>query len=168
MARALSIDLPNTLTELEPLLDKFQRVGTNVVLNSPGLTIGTSSKKAVKIANATYCYIEGVLVKVDAAEVAFTATTHDVVADKFAVFCLIANSAGTVTISKSADAASLGGVVFPTVPDGSVLLGFVIINPTGTGNFDATSTDLDDATVVPNAVYINTSFPFIPGLLETL
>lgn len=167
MSRTRSIKFPNTETELEDLFDKLQVPAANVCLTSPGLAIGSSSKKAVKIANTVYAYMEGSLVKKTAAEVAFTATTHDVANAKFAAFLVTMNSAGTVTLTKSADASTLGGVVMPAVPDGNVLLGIVIINPTGTGAFDATSTDLDDATVVPNAVYINNPCGFVPGL-ETL
>jgi hypothetical protein len=65
------------------------------------------------------------------------------------------------------EAATLGGVVFPTIADGSAVIGFVIVNPTGTGNFVGGTTELDDATVEPNAVYVNTPYPFLPGM-ETL
>jgi len=42
------------------------------------------------------------------------------------------------------------------------MIGFAIINPTGTGNFVGGTTPLDDATVVPNAVYIDTPYPLDP------
>jgi hypothetical protein len=48
----------------------------------------------------------------------------------------------------------------PTVPVGKAQLGFVIINPTGTGPFVGGTTPLGDATVVPNAAYVNTIGPF--------
>lgn len=167
MARTRSIKFPNSLTELEDLFDSLQRRDANVILTSPGLAIGSSSKKAIKIANTVYAYMEGVLVKKTTAEVAFTATTHDVTNAKFAIFALSMDSAGTATLTKGEEASTLGGATIPAIPDNDVLLGLVIINPTGTGNFDATSTDLDDATVAPNAVYINNPCGFIPGL-ETL
>ncbi len=47
-------------------------------------------------------------------------------------------------------------MVFPTVPTNEAVLGFVEINPTGSGNFVGGTTALDDGTVVPNAVYVNT------------
>ena len=51
----------------------------------------------------------------------------------------------------------LGGTGTPvTVIDGEVVIGYVIINPTGTGNFVGGTTELDDSTVVPNAVFVNT------------
>jgi hypothetical protein len=69
-----------------------------------------------------------------------------------------------VTPYNGTEATLIGGVVWPTIPDGSVVLGFVILNPTGTGGFVGGTTDLDDATVVPNAVYIDTPATFLPGM----
>ncbi len=66
------------------------------------------------------------------------------------------------TSSPHVTRATLGGVVFPTLAEGVVAIGFAIINPTGTGNFVGGTTALDDATVVPNAVYVNTVAPFFP------
>lgn len=41
----------------------------------------------------------------------------------------------------------------------------MIINPTGTGDFVGGTTALDDATVVPNAVYLNGNIgPFDPSV----
>jgi hypothetical protein len=164
MSNSFSIKFPNTLTELQALLLKLQRTASAVVLNSAGLVIGSSSKKAVKIANTTYAYVEGVLVKKTTAEIAIAGTITNT---KFNVWVLAITSGGTVTAYAGTQASTIGGVVFPTIPEGSAIIGFVIVNPTGTGDFVGGTTDLDDATVVPNAVYINTPYPFLPGL-ETL
>jgi hypothetical protein len=161
MSRTRSIKFPNTTTELEALLDKLQRPLSCLVLNTAGLAIGTSAKPDVKIANTIYAYIEGVLVKKTTAEIALSGTVTNA---KFNVYVLSINSAGTVTAQMGTEAATIGGVVFPTVASGSAVIGFVIINPTGTGNFVGDTTDLDDATVVPNAVYVNTPYPFLPGM----
>ena len=48
---------------------------------------------------------------------------------------------------------------------GKALIGFVVINPTGTGNFVGGTTPLDDATVVPNAAYVNTTEGFDPTVI---
>ncbi len=152
---------------LQAIVDKIQDVLIGYrPLTSAGLAIGTSSKKAIKIASATKILVAGNIVTVSAAEKAFTATTHDVAHAKFAIFVLSANSAGTVTVTKSDDADTLAEVVIPATPSGETAFGAVIINPTGTGAFDATSTDLDDVTVVPNAVYINFTAPFDGALLD--
>jgi hypothetical protein len=162
MARTKSIKFPNSLTEFSDLFDKLQRPLSTVVLNSAGLAIGTSKPK-VLIANTVYAYIEGVLVKKTTAEIVLT-TANNVANAKFNVIVLTLNAAGTVTPRSGTEASTIGGVVFPTVPTAEAVVGFVIINPTGTGGFVGGTTDLDDATVVPNAVYVNTPMAFLPGM----
>lgn len=144
------------------VLGKLQAAAVDAVLNSAGLAIGSSSKKAVKIANTTYALVDGALVKKTTAEIALSGT---VTADAFNVFVLVIDGAGTVSALMGTEAATLGGVEFPTIPDDSAVIGFVIVNPTGTGDFVGGTTDLDDATVVPNAVYVNTAYPFNPNVL---
>jgi len=130
-------------------------------LNSAGLAIGSSSKPKVKIVNTTYAYVESVLAKKTTAEIVISGTVTNA---KFNVYVLSMDSSANVTAQMGTEAATLGGVVFPTVASGNAVIGFVIVNPTGTGNFVGGTTDLDDATVVPNAVYVNTPFAFLPGM----
>lgn len=139
-------------------LEKVQVTLGDLCFNSAGLAIGSSSKKAVKIANTVYTIHNGVIAKKTTAEVALPAVT--VTNAKFNVFLVSIDSAGTVTISGGTEGASLATVVLPAVPAGNASLGFVIVNPTGTGNFVGATTELDDATVAPNAVYTNTPYPF--------
>lgn len=134
------------------------------MVNSAGLTIGSSSKPKVKIANTTYAYVEGVVAKKTTAEIVLSGTITNA---KFNVFVLSMDSSAAVTAQAGTQATTLAGVVFPTIASGNAVIGFVIVNPTGTGDFVGGTTDLDDATVVPNAVYVNTPYPFLPGL-ETL
>jgi hypothetical protein len=86
---------------------------------------------------------------------------------KFNVFVFTVNAAGTLKSYMGTEAATLGGVVFPTILDGETSLGFIIVNPTGTGNFVGGTTALDDGTVVPNVVYVNTS-DALNAMLATL
>ena len=130
-------------------------------MNSAGLAIGSSSKPKVKIVNTTYAYVESVLAKKTTAEIVISGTVTNA---KFNVYVLSMDSSANVTAQMGTEAATLGGVVFPTVASGNAVIGFVIVNPTGTGNFVGGTTDLDDATVVPNAVYVNTPFAFLPGM----
>lgn len=166
MGKTITQGVTTSSEDIRSALTKLQTNAVDSVLSSAGLAIGTSSKAKVKIVNTFYYIIDGVLYSKTTAEVAFTATTHDVAADKFAVFVLSIDAAGTVTMTKSADADTLAEVVLPAVPDDEVVVGLVIINPTGTGIFDASTTELDDGTVVPNAVYINTPYPFNPNALS--
>jgi hypothetical protein len=162
MSRTKSIKFPNSMTEFSDLFDKLQRPVSSLVLNSAGLTIGSSSKPKVKIANTTYAYVEGGLAKKTTAEIVLPAST--VTNAKFNVFVLCMDSTAAVTSLAGTQAATLAGVVFPTVLTGTAVIGFVIVNPTGTGDFVAATNDLDDATIVPNAVYINTPMAFLPGM----
>jgi phage-related tail fiber protein len=164
MSRTKSIKFPNTMSEMSNLFDKLQRALSAVCLNSAGLTIGSSSKPKVKIANTTYAYVEGVIAKKTTAEIVIAGTVTNA---KFNVFVLGIDSAAAVTATAGTQAATLAGVAFPALPDGSAMIGFVIVNPTGTGDFVGGTNDLDDATIVPNAVYVNTPYPFLPAL-ETL
>lgn len=160
MAKTITQGVNLSSADERNALTKLQANVCDMVLSSAGLAIGSSSKAKVKIVNTIYFVIDGVLYSKTTAEIAFTATTHDVANAKFAIFVLSIDAAGTVTISKSADAATLAACVFPAVPAANVVIGFVIVNPTGTGAFDASTTELDDVTVVPNAVYVNTPFGF--------
>lgn len=80
------------------------------------------------------------------------------------VFSVADNGTGTQTAHTrmGTAGATRAAVVFPTIPAGEVVFGYVEINPTGTGNFVGGTTNLDDATVVPNAAYVN--FTGVPHL----
>jgi hypothetical protein len=166
MSKTIAQGVNTSSADVRAALTSLQTNAVDLVMSSAALAIGSSSKKAIKIANTIYYMIDGVIYKKTTAEIALTATTHDVANAKFAIFVLTIDSAGTVTVTKSADAATLAAVVFPAIPASQVVIGYVIVNPTGTGIFDATTTDLDDVTVVPNAVYVNTAYPFNPNALS--
>lgn len=161
---AKTIDTSYTLSDqkLRNALGEIQGSIVDQVLNSGGLAIGSTSKKDVKIANTIYALISGVLVKKTTAEIKIAGK---VTADMFNVYVLSIDGEGTVTATMGTEGATIGKVVFPTIPDDSAVIGFVIVNPTGTGDFVGGTTDLDDSTVVPNAVYINTVGTFNPNVL---
>jgi hypothetical protein len=87
-----------------------------------------------------------------------------VTADAFNVYAFSITLGGTAVTRMGLEGATLAAVKFPPIPEEEAVLGFVIINPTGTGDFVGGTTDLDDATVVPTASYINTPYPFNPYL----
>jgi hypothetical protein len=160
MARTKSVNFPNMETELSALFDKLQRATVNVLLNTGALAIHGSASALAKTVNTVYFMIDGQVYSKAAADMAALAGT--VTNAKFNVFVFSVNSAGTLKTYMGTEAATLGAVVFPSVADGEVAIGFVIINPTGTGNFVGGTTALDDATVVPNAAYVNTIGEFFP------
>lgn len=134
-------------------------------LNSAGLVIKTGGSAIVKTgASDYYAFVKGILVK-KAAATDMAALSGTVTNAKFNVFAFFIDSAGTLTSAMGTEGATLAAVIFPPIPEQKACIGFVIINPTGTGNFVGGTTPLDDATVVPNAAYVNTLGAFDPTVL---
>src|ERR1035437_673665 len=160
MTRIKSIGFPNSETEMSTLFDKLQRSTTSELLVSGALAIHGSTSALAKFASTIYYMIDGqVYSKTTADCAALAGTVHNA---KFNVFVFSVNAAGTLATQMGTEAATLGGVVFPAVADGSVAIGFVIVNPTGSGDFAGGTAHLDDDASTPNAVYINTLGDFFP------
>lgn len=144
---------------LRPILNALGDRYSTQTLTSAGLVIKAGSSAIVKGGTAFYALARGILVtkaiNTDMAALAGTVTNA-----KFNVYCFYIDSAGTLTSAMGTEGATLAAVVMPTVPFNKAQIGFVIINPTGTGNFVGGTTPLDDATVVPGALYVNTIGPF--------
>jgi hypothetical protein len=146
---------------LNPIADRY----STQALRSAGLVIKGAGEGVAKIgATDFYAVVQGVLVKI-AASTDMPALVGTVAADAFNVYCFYVDKAGTTTSAMGTAGASLAAVKFPPLPEGKALIGFIIINPTGTGDFVGGTTDLDDATVVPNAVYVSPTGPFDPTVL---
>lgn len=145
-------------TALEPIYDRF----TSFALTTAGLVIKAGGGVLVKTGGAvTYLLANGLLVKI-AAATDQAALAGTVVNATFNVFCFFVDSAGVLTSAMGVAGATLAAVKFPQFPVNKALVGFIIVNPTGTGNFVGGTTALDDATVVPNVVYISPTGPFDP------
>lgn len=149
--------LRNVLGELQGVVD--------VLLSTGDLAIKAVGGVLVKAGTLAKAFVNGVLVSI-AANTDMPALVGTVVNATFNVFVFSISSAGVVTTQMGTAGATLAAVVFPTIPTDNATIGFVIINPTGTGNFVGGTTALDDATVVPGAVYVNTPYPFNPNLLS--
>lgn len=156
---SLSQNIVRTL--ITPLFDRM----TSFALNTAGLAIKAGSSAIVKSGVAA-CYLiaNGVLQKISAAT-DMPALVGTVTNAYFNVFCFFIDSAGTVTAAAGTQASTLAGVKFPQFPLNKALVGFIIVNPTGTGDFVGGTTALDDATVVPNVVYVNPITGFDPACL---
>ena len=161
MSRSKSINFPNTEGELSNVLDKLQRATVNSLLTSGALAIHGASSPNAKTTATMYYLLDGQLYS-KAATDPLTALSGTVTNAKFNAFVFSINSAGTVSVQMGTEAATLGAVTLPTVTDGNVPFGMIVVNPTGTGNFVGGTTNLDDGTVVPNAVYINLVGEFFP------
>lgn len=148
--------------DLRDVLLEIQGAVVDQLLNTGAIAIGSSDKADILIANTIYALIDGALVKKTTAEHSPSGT---VTADMFNVFVLTIDSAGAITVTMGTEGATIGAVVFPAIPDDQAVVGFVIVNPTGTGDFVGGTTEFDDATVVPNAVYVNTVGTFNPNVV---
>jgi hypothetical protein len=126
-----------------------------------GLAIKAGGSAVVKAATLCYAVVNRKIVKITA-NTDMAALSGTVTNAKFNVFVFFIDSAGTLTSRMGVEGSSLATVKWPEFPENKACLGYVIINPTGTGNFVGGTTALDDATVVPNAAYVNTVGPFDP------
>lgn len=123
------------------------------VFNSPGLRIDGGSGAAVAEAqNATYGIAAGTLFTI-AAGTNLPALAGTVSNGDFGLYVWTVSSAGTVTQQTLVTAASFAAIAWPNLPADQAVLGALLINPTGTGDFVGGTTDIDDATVTPGAVF---------------
>lgn len=159
-AIATSGDKTALLNVLSYIGDRF----SSQSLSSAALAIKTGGSAIVKTGAAFYGLASGKLVY-KASSTDMAALSGTVTNAKFNVFAFFIDSAGTLTSAMGIEGATLAAVTFPPIPTGKACIGFVVINPTGTGNFVGGTTPLDDATVVPNAAYINTLGAFAPTVL---
>lgn len=159
-ALASSGDKQILTTVVKAIADRM----SSQTLGSAGLVIKAGASALVKAGSAFYALANGVLVT-KAANTDMAALSGTVTNAKFNVFCFYVDSAGTLTSQMGTEGATLAKVVFPEPPVGKAMIGFVVINPTGTGNFVGGTTALDDATVVPNAAYVNTLGAIDPTIL---
>ena len=152
---------------IRAILTKIQLFFTTMLLNTGGLAIKAGGSALAKTVNTVRFLVAGNLYSKAAADCA--ALVGTITNAKFNVYCFFVDTAGTMTTAMGTEGATLADVVFPAYDNSTkCMLGFVIINPTGTGNFVGGTTVLDDATVVPNAVYVDRVGPFDPTNLVTL
>ena len=117
-------------------------------LVAAGLAIGSGSKAKVLIANTVTYLIAGIFKSKSTAEVAFTATTHDIAANastvQEAVYTMSLQADGTPTLTMGTIATGAGNAVVPAGPSTEAVIGYVrIAMDAGATPFDATSDDLD-------------------------
>lgn len=168
MAQTLAIALTEMTANrnLVSILEKLQYALLTRILNTGGLAIKAGGSAIVKTVNTIKFLISGNLYSKAAGDMA--ALSGTVVNGTFNAFYFFVSTAGTVTTVMGTAGATLADVVPPLASfDGSkACIGWVIINPTGTGNFVGGTTVLDDATVVPNAAYVDITNPYNPNLVS--
>ena len=121
---------------------------------SGALAIKTGGSALAKVGTLCYGINKGKPFSI-AANTDMAALSGTVVNATFNVYVFDRDSAGTLTSAMGTAGATLAAVSFPARVQGKTRIGYVIINPTGTGDFVGGTTALDNGTVVPNAVYVN-------------
>ena len=128
----------------------------SVTHNTAGLAIKAGGGVLVKTGAAACNFSAGGSLGTIAAATDMPALVGTVSNAAFNVFVFSVDSAGNTLTTMGTEGAALANVKFPAIADDQAILGYITINPTGTGDFVGGTTALDDATVVPNAVYVNT------------
>ena len=159
-----------TERELQALLAAVQadlahtsdRLASQTVATAGLVITATAGLKVPKIGAADcYAVANGTAVKI-AAGTDMPALVGSVTNAKFNVFCFYVDSAGTVTSAMGTEGATLAAVAWPATPSYKAIVGFIIVNPTGTGNFVGGTTALNDGTVIPNTAYVSPVGAFDP------
>lgn len=135
-----------------------------IIGENPNSYVTTNPQLVIKQAGATVVKNE-VAAPIIISGLAGTAIVADTDSDAFVgtvtnatynVFVVRSTGNADNTVAMGTAGATLAAVVWPTAAAASVATwGFIIIHPTGTGDFVGGTTALDDATVIPNAVYGN-------------
>lgn len=133
----------------------------NQFVTSAGLVIGATLTLVRTAASVTYAVVGGVIVKV-AASTNMPALVGTVANATFNIFVFTMDKAGNFYSQMGTAGATLGAVKWPPISDDRAIVGFIIVNPTGTGNFVGGTTALNDATVIPNTVFISPVGAFRP------
>lgn len=132
--------------------------------SSAGLVIKAGASALVKTGAAVYHYIsQGIKGRI-AAATDMPALVGTVTNALFNVYVFSVDKAGTTYVQMGTEGVTEAGIKFPPLDPTRAVIGYIVVNPTGTGNFVGGTTALDDATVVPNVVYINVIGAFDPNL----
>ena len=123
------------------------------VINSGALAIAGGTLTAL-IANDVYYFISGSLYVLAAADMpALSGTISD---GYYNVYVFTVDAAGTTASAMGTEATTVAGVVFPSTPADSVVIGFVLVYTTG-ATFIGGTTALSAGTVTD--VYFNATAP---------
>lgn len=141
-------------------MGKLQSACIDTLLSTGGLAIGVASKAKVKVVNNTTAFIDGKLVAITAAEVTLSGTVTD---GNYNVYVIVSDSSGTLSAVMGTEGATIGTIVFPTVPADSCVLGFVLVY-TVAADFIGGTTLLDAGTVTDT--YYDTPYPFNPNAVN--
>ena len=143
---------------LKPLKERYR----TCVHATAGLVIKAGSSALVKT-GAAVCHltVKGKNRRI-AAATDMPALVGTVTNAMHNLFVFTIDEAGTTYVQMGTEAAAEASVRWPALNPERAIIGYIKVNPTGTGNFVGGTTALDDATVVPNVVYISPVGMFDP------
>lgn len=113
---------------------------------------------------SVYHYVAQGIKRRIAASTAMPALVGTVSNGAFNVFVFSVDSAGTTYSQMGVESATEAGIKWPNLAPGRAVIGYIVVNPTGTGDFIGGTTTLNNATVVPNTVFINVIGAFDPNI----
>ena len=152
---------------LADVLVEFQ-LNKSTTFTDAGLRIKGGAASAIVQANTVITAVANGKLVTKAAATDMAALVGTVTAAKFNVYVFYIDSAGVLTSAMGTEGATLATVAFPTPPVNKAAIGFVIINPTGAGNFVGGTTVLDDGAVIPNASFVSLQTQYNPVTSQTL
>lgn len=133
----------------------YERLRCQTVTSAAFRIKGGSASPTVQTNATSYYIVRGKLVTI-ASGTDWAALSGTVTADQFNVYVFTVDGDGNKYAQMGTEGSTLGAVKWPNIDSKRAIAGFLIINPTGTGNFVGGSSDLDDATIVPSAAFVNT------------
>lgn len=146
---------------LKPLKERYR----SCMHSTAGLVIKAGASALVKTGAAIAHYqAKGKMGQI-AAATDMPALSGTVVNATWNVFVFTVDSAGTKYTQMGTAAATEAAVKWPALNQERAIIGYIKVNPTGTGNFVGGTTALDDATVVPNVQYVSPVGMFDPTAL---
>lgn len=157
-ARAEVVKLVADIATHRTEVNKIRTGLSNMVLTDAAIAIATTKTKIKTVTNPISYLIGGVFYSKAATDNFWTLTGFNCANALFNKCLLCIDSSGNMQIAAGTAGASAGTVVLPAIPASYAVVGQVLVNPTGTGDFTGGTTDLDDGTVIPNAVYTDLSF----------
>jgi len=157
LIKALCNELRTDHGTFKTAVDNQKTAMKNMALSSGGIGIATTTTK-VKTSNTITYIINGEFKSKSASDPCWDLTGFNCSNGKYNKCLLYLDADGNASIGAGIEADAADDVVLPSLPSDKAVVGMVQVHPTGTGDFTGGTTDLDDATVVPNATYYNLAF----------
>jgi hypothetical protein len=156
--RAEVVKLVTDIATHRTEVNKIRAGLVNITMQSAAIAIATTKTKIKTVTDPIAYLIDGVFYSKAATDNFWVLTGFTCTNALYNKCLLCIDASGNMQIAAGTEAATANAVTLPTIPASYAVVGVVQVHPTGTGNFTGGTTELDDATVVPNATYTNLAF----------